>query len=92
MTDVAELATSLKEVLLSASDRMLDPSVRPKIEAWDSPPTSAQVLEVLDMCVHGSLTTGTAVATLDLLLKKIIEHEGTTFEAVVAKATWRNEH
>ncbi len=85
------MKTGLKEVLLLAPDKMLDPSIKPKIEAWEDPPTSLQVLRVLDMCVRGSMATEMVVVTLDLLLKRLIEHEGTTLEAVVAKASWRNE-
>ena len=77
--------------LLKAPDHWLDAKMKPYIQKWDKPPKALQVLEVLDYCVHGALASGMIVYVLELLLKNALEQEGTTYEAVVEKATWRKE-
>lgn len=79
----------LIETLLKAPDSQLDAKMKPYIEKWDKPPTAIQVLEVLDYCVNGSLASGMVVRLLEMILGDAIKREGTTYEAVTAKATWR---
>ena len=50
-----------------------------------------EILEVLDYVIHGSLASGFVVTLLQVLLDQAIEREGTTYEAVVALASWRSE-
>lgn len=80
---------SLKELLLVAPDHQLDASVKPLIEKWDEEPTSIQILQVLDDCAYAALASGFIMSLLESLLKEAIQRENTTYEAVVAKATWR---
>ncbi len=77
------------EQLLKLSDAQLDGSMRPYLEKFDNPPKAIQLLEVLDLCVHGSLASSFVIITLDILLKDSIEREGTTYEEVVKQASWR---
>lgn len=78
------------QLLLDAPDGQLDECIKPKIREWSDPPTALQILEVLDQCVHASLCSGFVITVFETLLKKAIESEGTTYNDVVSKATWRN--
>lgn len=81
----------VKILLEDVPDRELDPKVKETIRKWNNPPTALQILEVLDMCVHGSLTNALVIKVLETLLEKTIEKEKTSYEEVVSKATWRNK-
>jgi len=83
------LASELLPGLLDAPEGQLDPSLKLKIRAWSNPPQAIEILEVLDLCVHGSLGSGFTVTLLDMMLQDAIRVEGTTYEAVGALATWR---
>lgn len=83
--------TEMKQLLLEAPEGHIDPSVLHLIEKWDEEPKSIQILETLDMCVHGGLSSGFVIGVLEQLLNVAMEREETTYEAVVARATWRNE-
>lgn len=89
MTDFSRLVARLKIILAKAPDGVIDASVKPMLEAWGDPPEAVQVLEVLDKVVHGGLASGMVVTSLNFLLKEAVEHEGTTYEAVVAQARFR---
>lgn len=79
----------LIQTLLKAPDRQLDARMKPLIEKWDKPAKAIQILEVLDHCVNGSLASGVVVRLFEILLGGAIKREETTYEAVVAQATWR---
>jgi len=83
------LASELLPELLEAPGSQLDPALRKKLLAWSVPPRALEILEVLDLCVHGGLGSGFVVSLLDMMLQDAIRVEGTTYEAVVALATWR---
>ena len=83
--------STIKDLLLQAPDNELDASVFPLIEKWDEPPTTLQVLEVLDHCVYFAAAGPFVMGVLNTLLQAGIDGEETTYEEVVAKATWRNE-
>lgn len=75
--------------LLTAPDSQLDGVVRPFIEKWKAPPKAAEVLEVLDLCIHDSLASGLVIKLLHMLYDEACKAEGTTHDEVAATATWR---
>lgn len=81
----------LKPNLLSAPDSHLDPQMFPLIEKWDEPkPTSLQILEVLDHCIHSGLASDFVVMLLQTEYDNRLEAENITHEDNILKATWRN--
>ena len=83
--------STIKDLLLAAPEEELDPSIFPLIETWEEPPTTLQVLEVLDHCVYFALAGDFVMNVLNTLLAAGIKGENTTYEEVVMKATWRNQ-
>ena len=83
------MTAELIALLLKAPDSQLDYSVKPLIQKWDTPPKALQILEVLDLCVHGGLASGLVITLLEKFMHEAIQLEGTTYEALVAQATWR---
>ena len=79
----------LVNLLLEASDNVLDDRMKVRMREWSDPPKAVEVLEVLDNCINGSLATGVAVAALQALYDQQCLFEGTTHDAVVKLATWR---
>jgi len=53
------------------------------------PPTALQILEVIDMCVAGGLSSGFVIRLLQMLLDAAIKSEETTYDKVVSQAVWR---
>jgi len=82
---------AIKAKLQEASDRQLDASMFPLIQKWDNPPTSLQVLEVLDQCIYASLASGFVVELLQIMYDDRLKAEGKTHEQNVPLATWRKE-
>lgn len=83
---------SIKSVFLEAPDNQLDAAIKPLIRKWDDPkPKAIQILEVLDAVIHGGAGTAFVVNALETFLYGTIADEKTTYEAVVAQATWRNK-
>ncbi len=81
---------TMKNVLLGAPDSQLDAAMKPLITKWDEPsPTSIQVLEVLDHCIHGSLASGFVITVLQNLYQSCLTAEGKTHEQNLSAATWR---
>ena len=72
-----------------APEGQLDKQAIEMIQKWDDPATAMQILETLDMCVRYSWASTFAVTVLETYLTVVIENEGTTYQAVVAQATWR---
>ncbi len=81
----------LIDLLQSAPDSQIDATMKPLISKWKNPPTPIQVLEVLDHCIHGSLSSGMVVHVLQAIYDKVCEDNNTTHEEVVKLATWRND-
>jgi hypothetical protein len=79
----------MKELFLAAPSGQLDSSVKPLIEKWDEPPTSLQVLEVLDQCIHGSLGSDFVVAALQAVYESRLSAEGKSHNDNVPFAVWR---
>lgn len=79
------------EYLLSAPDSQLDARMRPYIKLWGSPPKAVEILEVLDYTIHGSLGSGFVVTLLQVMLDDALKREGTTLDAVVTRAAWREK-
>ena len=82
----------IKEQLLKAPDTQLDASMFPLIEKWDNEPTSLQILEVLDKCIHASLASGFVIKLLQSLYDIALKREGKKHEDNVPLATWREGH
>lgn len=79
----------LVAILLEAPESMIDSKMKPFIQKWSDPPTALQVLEVVDYCVNGSLSSGVALAALQVLYDQRCVAEGTTHAQVVKQAVWR---
>lgn len=92
----------IKKLLLESSDRELDPNVHKYIQEWDEPePTTLQILKTLDVCgpvrpfgispnAHAGAASSFVIKVLEVLLEDQIKAENTTYEAVVARADWRD--
>lgn len=80
----------LVAVLLEAPDSQLAAVVKPYIRKWSEPPTALQVLEVVDYCINGALSSGVVLASLQVLYEQRCKAEGTTHVEVVKLATWRD--
>lgn len=80
----------IKQMFLEAPDNHIDSNLRPMIEEWSDPPTSLQMLKVLDAMVYGGSASGFVISVLDDLMRKAIVQEGTTFSNIVSQAHWRN--
>jgi hypothetical protein len=77
-------------LLKVAPSNHLDPIALAKINIWDDMPSSIQVLEVLDMCIYGSLGSALTVAVLQALYDMLLKMENITHEDNLQFATWRN--
>lgn len=86
-------ADSFKSLLLGMSDREVDPIAKKLIGKWrsESEPTAIEVLEPLDMIIHGSLASGFVVTALQALYDIACKREGVTHEEVANMASWRHE-
>ncbi len=85
------MSEELKQILLKAPDTQFDEKLKPYVQKWDDPPKAVQVLEVLDYVVNGGGASGLVVQVLQIELQRAIAEEGTTREAIVAQAIWRNQ-
>jgi len=83
--------SDIKRLMLEAPDGQLDPSMFPLIEAWGNPPSSLQILEVIDHCIHAGLASGFTVSAFQTLLRIRLIEEGKKLEDITPFATWRNE-
>jgi hypothetical protein len=83
------MADSLAALLLKASDRELDATMKSHIEKWSEPPTALQVLEVLDHCICGALASGFVVSVLQAVYAGRCKAEGMTHADLEKLATWR---
>jgi hypothetical protein len=83
--------SELIKMLLDAPDNQLDAAMNPYIEKWSDPPTPIQVLEVLDLCINGSLCSGLVVTVLQVTYDNACKDANTTHEEMVKSASWR-EH
>lgn len=85
------MTSTMKEMLLKAPDDQLDRSMLSKIEDWYDPPTSLQILEVLDQCIYCSLASGFVIKVLNILLDEALKNENQTLEDILPSAHWRND-
>lgn len=82
---------SIKDMLLKAPSGQLDPSMFPLIQKWDDPPTSLQLLEVLDKCIFSALASGFVVTVLQGLYEEALVREGKTHSDNESLAAWRTK-
>ena len=83
------MTKSLKDLLLESSDSQLDASMFPLIAKWDDPPTSLQLLEVIDHCIYSSLSSGFILRVLQSMYASTCEKEGITHEHNELISPWR---
>jgi hypothetical protein len=86
---MSELADEVRKMCLNLSDRAFDPVAKDIVRKWSPEPTAAQVLEALDMCVHGSLCSSFEIKVLHMLYEQACKAEGKTHDQVASEATWR---
>jgi hypothetical protein len=79
----------IKKMLLMAPTGQLDPGVFPLIEAWDVPPTSIQVLQVIDWCIYEALASDFTLRLLQTLYDMALMREGRKHEDNIPLASWR---
>lgn len=87
MTDPKQ---SLKQHFLSAPAAMLDPALLPIVVRWDDPPTSIQLLELLDHCVHTGGAPRFVIMAIESVMLTTMKAEGVTSEDLLPRAVWRN--
>lgn len=81
----------MKALLLEAPDGQLDANLKPLIQKWETPTKAIQILEVLDMAVHGGGASGFTVRLLQMLYDTALTNETTTHEEIVKLAVWRTK-
>jgi hypothetical protein len=81
----------LKDHLLKAPEEHLAKSVKPLIEKWDHQETALQVLEVLDLCIHGALASTFVIQILQSLYDAALNNECTSHDETIEFALWRTE-
>ena len=77
------------KLLRIAPDSQLDNSMQQLIEKWSDTPSSLQILEVLDRCIWGSLSSGFVIGVLERMLYETLKLENKTLEDILPDATWR---
>lgn len=77
------------KLLRIAPDSQLDNSMQEFIEKWSDTPSSLQILEVLDRCIFGSLSSGFVIDVLERMLYETLKLENKTLEDILPYATWR---
>lgn len=83
---------NIKELLLSAPEGQLDSWIKEKyITYWSDPPTSLQILEALDLCIWGSLSSGFVLDVLSHQYYQTLATENKTHEDNLPLALWREE-
>lgn len=87
--NMSEEWKEIKSLLQQAPNEQLDSSVQPMIAAWGEPPTSLQVLEVLDQCAHSALASQFTMGVLNIMLELRLDAEGKTMQDITPLATWR---
>jgi hypothetical protein len=89
--EAKQFEPTLVDIILRASDRELDPSMKPLIQKWNDPPKAIQILEVIDHCIYGSLASGFTINVFQIMYIQALKKEGTTHELLVDQATWRKQ-
>jgi hypothetical protein len=84
-----ELANHVREMCFKLSDRTFDPVAKDTVRKWSPEPTALEVLETLDMCIHGSLCSSFEIKVLTMLYDQLLKAEGKTHEQVATDASWR---
>jgi hypothetical protein len=81
---------TLKDVLLTAPESQLDPSMVELVRQWSTPPSAIQILEVLDFCAQGGLASRVVMLTLEFELEAALGRESLSREELVKYALWRS--
>lgn len=80
----------IKTHFLLAPETQIGAATMGTIETWDDSPTAIQILRTIDSAVYGADCSTFVVRTLEIYLDRAIADEQTTYEALVKRATWRN--
>jgi hypothetical protein len=59
------------------------------VRSWNDPPKALEVLEVLDLSIHGGLASEFVVQVLQVEFEAALAREAMTQEQIVAYASWR---
>ncbi len=80
---------SIKSVLLAAPVSQFDEVMHPFVQKWDDPPTSLQLLEVLDLCILCAHGSDLVITLLQTVYDETLQREQKKHEDNVPLATWR---
>ena len=80
----------LKRLLLVASDTQLDASMKLLIQQWTDPPEPLEILQVLDKCIFGSLSSDFIVLILQVIYDGRLRDKGVVHDDVIKGAYWRD--
>ena len=78
------------EPLLELSDNQLDESMKVLIRKWSTPPTSLELLEVIDKIIFASLASSFVLSFLQIMYDSTLKNEGKSHNDIVTHASWRN--
>jgi hypothetical protein len=81
---------SLWELVTHAPAGICEPSIVERLRRMPFPPRALDLLHVLDDVVYGGLACDRFVEALDAIVHDVAEEEGTTFEELERRATWRD--
>lgn len=84
-----DFTKEIKSFCAKLSDRSLDGRIKPRIAAWSEPATALEVLEVLDLCINGSLCSSFELHLFNMLLSEACAREKCTRGDLEALAVWR---
>lgn len=85
------MSADIREILCAGSDSMLDARMHPLIKRWDDPAKAIQILEVLDICIHGALASSFVIKALQAMYDTALKNEGMTHEEMAKLAVWRTQ-
>jgi hypothetical protein len=76
-----------------APEGQMEPKMLPRFKALadNEDRKAADLLRIIDDCVHGSLCSDFCIGVMDLAWKAMLNNEGKTVEQGFAEATWRRE-
>jgi hypothetical protein len=89
---MADVKNILEHMAIAPAEQM-EPTMLPRFKALaeNEDRKAADLLRILDECVHSSLCSDFCVGVMDILWKEMLKGEGKTVEQGFAEATWRKE-
>jgi hypothetical protein len=80
----------IKAHYLRAPETQIGVHTMDTVKTWDDSPRAIQLLRTIDSAVYGADCSTFVIRTLELFLDRAIADEQTTYEALVKRATWRD--